>query len=157
MEKNKKEILSKLNSIAKKSSWIEEAQKRQDKKELLEASQLISLKILRTLRQNKTHGTAPKTQVELSDMLGVQPQQVNKWVKGKENLKLDTLLKLQRILKIELLNLPKPQIDVVEHTKIFPLVFTKRNETRVRKYRSKLVSFKGVQEIDEPYYKVIGE
>ena len=157
MEKNKKEILGKLNSIAKKSNWVEEAQARQDNKELLEASQLIALKILRTLRQNKALGVTPKSQVELADMLDVQPQQVNKWVKGKENLKLDTLLKLQRVLSIKLLDLPKPSIDVVEHSKIFQLKIVKPNEARDRNYRTKQVTFKGVQEIDEPYYKVAGE
>ncbi len=90
--------IDKLNNLAtNKSNWLEEAKNRQKNKEWLKYSQKIALKVLRTLREKSIK------QKELAAMIGVSPQQVNKIVKGKENLTLDTISKLEQALEINLI------------------------------------------------------
>lgn len=91
------EIREKLNSLATKSDWIDKANKRQENKEWLKHSQKIALKVLRTLREEKI------SQKSLAERIGVSPQYVNKIVKGKENLTLETISKLEKALAIDLM------------------------------------------------------
>ena len=81
MNKNT-EILIRLDKIVSKqpSKWHKEAKFRTENKEWLRRSQAISLKILLRLRE------LGLSQVQLSEKMNVSPQQINKWVKGKENL-----------------------------------------------------------------------
>ena len=57
----------------------------------------IAVKILMRLDELKW------TQKDLASALGVSPQQINKIVRGKQNLKLETIIKLQQLLDIPLL------------------------------------------------------
>ena len=96
--------LNKLNKIvSEKSNWIEEAKQRQDNKAWLKHSQKIAIKILKTLRENKNNKTGISSQVELAKALDVKPQYVNKLVKGKENLTLETISKIESALNIKLI------------------------------------------------------
>jgi len=96
--------LNKLNKITSgKSGWLEKAKKRQENKEWLKHSQKIAVKILRTLRENKAKGEGLSKQTELALAVGVSPQQINKIVKGKENLTLETISKLEQALNISLI------------------------------------------------------
>ncbi|MCD6180436.1 MAG: helix-turn-helix transcriptional regulator [Bacteroidales bacterium] len=95
------EIRDNLNSLATKSDWIEKANKRQENKEWLKHSQKIALKVLRTLRKEKI------SQKNLAEIIGVSPQYVNKIVKGKENLTLETISKLEKALAIDLMGVSK--------------------------------------------------
>ena len=99
MKKTKKEILKSLNKIAKSNKpWMKEAQYRVDNHGWLQHSQKIALKILRALRAQGM------SQINLAEIMSVSPQQVNKWVKGGENFKLDTIGKLEAALKIQLID-----------------------------------------------------
>jgi len=51
-------------------------------------------------------------QTDLAEMLNVSPQQVNKWLKGKENLKLETIAKLEQALNIELIKVTSYKEEV---------------------------------------------
>ena len=64
---------------------------------MIEESQAIALKVLVRLDDLKW------SQKQLAEKMGVTPQQVNKIVKGQENMTLATLVKLQEILNIPLL------------------------------------------------------
>ncbi len=57
----------------------------------------IAVKILMRLDELKW------SQKDLANALGVSPQQINKIVRGKQNLKLETVVKLQQVLDIPLL------------------------------------------------------
>ncbi len=99
------ENLDRLNKIvSEKSNWIEEAKQRQDNKAWLKHSQKIAIKILKTLRENKNNKTGISSQVQLAEILGVKPQYVNKLVKGKENLTLETISKIEVALNIKLIS-----------------------------------------------------
>ena len=94
----RQEILEKLNSIAKPStSWLEDARYRVENQDWLERSQIIALNILRSLRAQD------KKQTDLAEALHVSPQQVNKWVKGKENFTLETIVKINAALGTDIL------------------------------------------------------
>lgn len=102
MEKNK-EIKNKLRSRIsnKKSNWLEQAEFYEKNKDWLDKSALIAMKILRHLRANKI------TQKDLAEKLSVSPQYINKIVKGKENLSLETICKIEKVLEIELVSVPQ--------------------------------------------------
>ena len=109
---NNKEKFLKLVSV-KDSTVLEDIKWRKENRAWLQKSQQIALKILRTLRANKLTETVPNTQVQLAELLGVQPQQVNKWVKGNENFTIDTISKIEAALSIKLLDIEKPKIDII--------------------------------------------
>lgn len=67
----------------------------------LKKSQGIALNILRTLREKQM------SQKQLAEALSVSPQQVNKWIKGKENFTLETISKLEAVLATDLLIVPE--------------------------------------------------
>jgi len=102
MDKNK-EIKNKLKSRIsnKKSSWLEQAEFYEKNKDWLDKSALIAVKILRHLRANKI------TQKDLAEKLNVSPQYVNKIVRGKENLSLETICKVEKVLEMELIDVPQ--------------------------------------------------
>jgi len=140
MEKNRKEIIAKLNELAKgnKSQWLEDAQYRSDNHEWLKKSQAIALKILRKLRDNKVKQIIPSTQAQLAGQLGVSAQQVNKWVKGKENFTLDTISKLEEALSISLLNVEKPQNEIILHkSRIESFIYSRRVKSVFEKITNK--------------------
>lgn len=111
----KETALAKLNSLAKPDpgNWKKDVQWRKDNKAWLRKSQKIAFLILRALRAQK------KTQKDLAILLDVSPQQVNKWVKGKENFTLATLCALEEALGITLLKpeqKPSVAVAVASHS-----------------------------------------
>ncbi|EAT59327.1 MULTISPECIES: helix-turn-helix domain-containing protein [Chlorobium] len=95
-------IHEKIAAIASKelSGWLKDAEWRVENRAWLKHSQAIALRILRTLRAKNI------SQKELAEKIGVSPQQVNKIVKGRENLTLETIAKLETALDVVLLTLP---------------------------------------------------
>jgi transcriptional regulator with XRE-family HTH domain len=90
--------IDKLNKLATQDeSWLQEANQRQENRGWLKHSQKIAVKVLRTIREKGIK------QKELALMLGVSPQQVNKIVKGKENLTIETIFKLENALGVSLI------------------------------------------------------
>ncbi len=96
-------IQQKLSALAagQRSGWLEDAKWRKKNQAWLKRSQLIALKILRTLRARKM------TQTELAGVLGVSPQQISKIVKGQENLTLETVSRLESALGVVLFQVPE--------------------------------------------------
>ena len=99
--KSQQEILDKLNQTisTKPSKWLEEADYRFENKAWLQKSQAIALRILRDIRAKGI------SQKDLAEKLNVSPQQVNRWVKGNENLSLETISKIEYALNIELITI----------------------------------------------------
>ena len=95
----RKDALNKLNGIVSDtpSQWHEDVKQRAEEKPWKKRSQAVALAVLRTLRAKKMN------QKELAEQLGVSAQQVNKWVKGKENFTLETIAKLEAALDIQLM------------------------------------------------------
>lgn len=90
--------IDKLNALASKDSkWLKEAEERQENKIWQQHSQKIAVKVLRAIRELGIK------QKELAEMMGISAQMVNKIVKGKENLTLQTIAKLEEALGVSLL------------------------------------------------------
>jgi len=82
------------------SHWEEKALWRKENEAWLNKSASIALKVLRALRKQSM------TQKELAERIAVSPQQVNKLLKGEENMCLDTICKLETALGIKLITIP---------------------------------------------------
>lgn len=95
------DILDKLQQVVSKQpiKWHADSEFRSKNKKWLKRSQAVAFKILRTLRENGL------SQKDLAEKLNVYPQQVNKWLKGKENFTFETISKLEDALNIELMSI----------------------------------------------------
>ena len=103
MEMDKKNIVPhRVEAIASPdvSGWRKKAKWRKENRAWLKRSQAIALRVLRTLRSRKM------SQKELAEMMGVTPQHISKIVKGKENLTLETIAKLEAALGSSLMVVP---------------------------------------------------
>ncbi len=79
------------------STWREEAEWRRDNWSWLRHSQMIAAKVLLQMKQKGL------TQKALAERMNCTQQYVSKILKGKENMSLDTLSKLEDALGINLI------------------------------------------------------
>ena len=79
------------------SNTIEKAKERKENRTMLRESQIIASKILIRLDE------LDWTHEQFAKKMAISPYYVNKILRGKENLTLDTLVRLQEILNIALL------------------------------------------------------
>ena len=98
-----KENIGKI-ALERESSWLNDAKARQANLEWKRRSFKIAVRILREIRAQKA--TNGMTQKKLAEMMGVTPQYINKVVKGKENLTLETITKIEQVLSITLIEVP---------------------------------------------------
>ena len=98
--------LEKINMLASKktSTWLEDANVRQANKDWTKRSFKIAVRILREIRAQKPINGM--TQRKLAEAMGVSAQYINKVVKGKENLTLETISKIEQVLGISLIQVP---------------------------------------------------
>ena len=82
------------------SRWEEKALWRKENEAWLKKSVEIALKVLREIRAKTI------TQKELAERMGVSSQQINKLLKGQENMSLTTICKLEMALDISLMVVP---------------------------------------------------
>ncbi len=92
-----------FNDSIQDSGWLEKAKWRQENEDWLDISFNIAVKILSTLRINKRENKYPKTNLELAELMEFTPVDLNKILRGQENLDIKTICKLQRILNITLI------------------------------------------------------
>ena len=97
-----------LNKIAKPRSEkaIERARLRKENREWLSLSQEIALAIHYYIRK------AGLTQKELAEDLNVSPAYVGKLLKGGENLTLETICKIQRVIGERIISIAKPYLTI---------------------------------------------
>jgi transcriptional regulator with XRE-family HTH domain len=105
---NNNEIEQKLNELsAGKSDWRQRAEERRNNQSWLKLSARIAFRVLDELAHQGM------TQVQLAEKLGITPQAVNKWLKGKENFTMESIFKLEKALGVTLLTVPKRTGTVV--------------------------------------------
>ncbi|WP_233900638.1 helix-turn-helix transcriptional regulator [Tenacibaculum piscium] len=114
-----KDLNKKLNTLTSdnKSNWENKAKNRLANKSWLKHSRKIAIKINVFLKNNNIK------QKELAKLLNVSPQQISKIIKGRENLTLETISKIEDVLKIQLLELNKTQKTQINLHKDF--IYTK--------------------------------
>ncbi len=110
----------KLVSKTKKSTIHEKMAWRRENKEWLRKSVKIALRVLDAMEEKQI------TQKDLADLLQVAPQRVYTILKGEENFTLDTIVKLEKALQIEIIEVMKTPVceviiseNVSAETKIF--------------------------------------
>lgn len=112
----------KLEQIAnvRPAENIRRAEERKQNREWMRMSQEIALGIHRHLRLTKT------SQREFAEQLGVSPAYVGKLLKGRENLTLETIWKIQEVLGISFFQspyhytLPETEKSIVAEEIIMP-------------------------------------
>ena len=91
----------------------------EENKEWLDRSANIAIKILSTLRHNRKENRFPTTQKDLAEIMNITPQQVNKMVKGTENLTLETISRVEKALDIQLIDIHnEPKKNVLEEMEL---------------------------------------
>ena len=94
---NLKEKLSGLASD-KPSEWKAKAQYRRENREWLKKSAAIAVRVLDALKAQNL------SQKDLAERMNISPQQINKIVKGSENLTLETISNLEVALGIQIID-----------------------------------------------------
>ena len=86
------------------SDWLAESKRMEIEENApwLRTSQTVALRILGRLRELNM------SQNELADKIGISRQQVNKWLKGRENFTIETLTRLGGSVGMTLEDLVKP-------------------------------------------------
>lgn len=95
MTTNKEKFLALVSK--EKTDTLEKNSERIKNRAMLRESQKIAIKVLKKLEETGW------SQKDLANAMNVSPQQVNKIVKGQENLTLETQIRLQNILGIPVL------------------------------------------------------
>lgn len=98
--------LPKALQNAKKSNWLESVKYQLDNEDWLDISFEIALRVYSKI---KAEG---KNKVWLAEQLDCSPQYVGKVLKGKENLTLQTITKLENILGIKLIQCPSISAEI---------------------------------------------
>jgi ribosome-binding protein aMBF1 (putative translation factor) len=106
----KSENLKRFEKLASKdkSPWLEDAKWRIENEAWLDKSAMIALRILREIRRQKPINGM--TQKVLAERMGVSPQYINKLVKGQENLTLETIASIEKVLGISLIEIPSIKV-----------------------------------------------
>jgi|ADGO01.1.fsa_nt_gi antitoxin component HigA of HigAB toxin-antitoxin module len=95
-----KDIVKKLQELSEDHSaaWLEGAKWRDANHDWLIKSAVIAVRVLQALDEQQL------SQKDLAQRMGVTPQQISKIVKGKENLTLETIAKLEKALGIVIIS-----------------------------------------------------
>ena len=89
----------------------------------------VALSVLEILDYRKM------SQVTLAEKVGVTPQQISKWLKGKSNMTLETIDKLENALGFDLITVPK--IDFEREAKNSEFVMKAMGERTIQVRRGK--------------------
>jgi len=116
-----KNLQKKLDQLTSNnnSAWEQKAKNRLANKSWLKHSRRIAIKINVFLKANNIK------QKEFAQLLDVSPQQVSKIIKGRENLTLQTISKIEDVLNIQLLDSNESQKTEIILVKDFK--YTKTN------------------------------
>lgn len=112
--KTKEKVQNLFSKAKKDESWLNKAHWRKENRYWLDRSFDIAVEVLIAIKAQKM------TQVELAEKLGVSSQYVNKLLKGQENLTLDTIGKLEKVLGISLIEVKtsSKEVESVSHSEL---------------------------------------
>lgn len=107
MKNTKKEKLNKLATVASKdhaeSKWKKIAKWNRDHSDALQDYVIIAGRIRQVLKDKNW------SQVYLSKKLGVSPQALTRILKGRQNLSLQTIRKIENVLEVRLISVHHEQ------------------------------------------------
>lgn len=100
----------------KKSRWAEEAVARKQSATWINKSQDLALEVLEVL---EIKGWSQKT---FAAQMGVSPQVVSKWLKGRENFTLETIGKIEKVLNVDLIEIIQRDNNInTQNEKVFSM------------------------------------
>lgn len=144
MKTNREKLKEIVKRDAKETrTWIK---KRNKTRKTRRASQKIALHIHKRLEELQWR------QKDLAEKMDVKPQQVNKWVSGKENFRLDTIMRLSEVLAVDLIKIKSFQ-NTIKTTTVGENVDDYNDKTKVVKLKTKT---KAIKERDYSDKSVIG-
>lgn len=116
--------VNRLNDLATTvdKGIIKDARERAKNSEWLKYSQRIAIVVLSSLKAQNI------SQKKLAEKLGVTPQYVNKLVKGREKLNLETIARIEAALNIRLIEILMPKVKKKALTKIIHIDFNRKLE-----------------------------
>lgn len=82
------------------TEWLKAVAWRQENDYWLDVSSDIALEVVCALREKGM------TRREFAELMGCSPQYISKILKGSENLTLETICKMQKVLQIKLIETP---------------------------------------------------
>lgn len=129
--------LDKLAAIAvnRSESAVAKAKAREENREWLSISQDIALCIRYYLRNSGI------TQKSLAEKLGVSPAYIGKLLKGNENLTIETICKLQKVLGENIITVARPYVNTQMY--VLPKCLVDASETVFNRTYSERIDFKG--------------
>jgi ribosome-binding protein aMBF1 (putative translation factor) len=95
--------LNKLNTIAKDAKALDKIKERVNNRRWLKYSQKVALIVLNEIDLQDI------SQKELASKMDVSPQYINKIVKGKQKLNIETISKLETALGINIISIAEPR------------------------------------------------
>ena len=102
------EIISRLKAESiPDTGWVEKAKWRMENEDWLDISFTVAVRVQATLKKNERSDTLPRNRAELAMSMGCSNDEMMEILKGKENLSIETICKLQRILGIKLIAVMK--------------------------------------------------
>ena len=105
----KKEKIALLNKKAKPvnpdAKWMQIAKWNEEHADALEDYMIIALRISATLKERKM------TQKDLATQLGVSPQALTRIMKGRQNLSLNKVRQIEKVLGISMMTIEKTRDD----------------------------------------------
>lgn len=105
MKLTREEKIAKLKSIAKPEKanpkWMEIAKWNEEHADSLEDYLIIAMKIQSTLKEKKM------TQKELASLLNVTPPALTRIMKGRQNLSINKVRQIEKVLNISLMSIKK--------------------------------------------------
>jgi transcriptional regulator with XRE-family HTH domain len=111
------------------TEWLAEAQWRQDNEEWLDISFEIAVKIGSILKQKNM------TQKELAEKMACSPQFISTLLKGSENLTLETICKIEKVLESKLINVVSAVTSMIDISDYQPLNLPKLKKSPNHKQR----------------------
>ncbi len=109
MKLTREEKIALLNKKAKpvdpNAKWLQIAKWNKEHADALEDYMLIAMRISSTLKERKM------TQKELAQKLDVSPQALTRIMKGRQNLTLNKVKQIERVLDISIMNIKKTEVN----------------------------------------------
>ncbi len=137
MPTNKEKFLGLVSQ--EQSAALEKLRWQKENEAWLDISGSIALKVLRHLRKNSI------SQKDLAERMGCSPQFVHTILKGSENLTLETISKLEKALRIELIQVVEQReikiVTIVDNINFPKNISSKYQNTHEALYNDNASSF----------------
>ena len=124
-------------ALPRNEEAIRRASFRKENKEWLRLSQEIALSIHYYLR------TSAMSQRDFAERLGVSPAYVGKLLKGGENLTIETICKIQKVIGSELISVNKPYVSSTKTARVLSVKFSDNVATSDKYKNSQTISTHG--------------